>query len=141
MNIFLNEAQVDVNIISTLLVSQIAMVKLYSTGVLSGAGGALAIYTKRGSDYTPSGYTDLITADIPGFSPVKEFFSPDYGEEAAILKDERTTLYWNPYLNINAENKKISFSFYNSDNAKKLKIILEGMLEDGKLVRIEKIIE
>lgn len=141
MNIFLNEAQVDANTVSTLLVSQIAMVKLYSTGVLSGAGGSLAIYTKRGSENTPSGYTELITTEIPGFSPVKEFFSPDYSEEADVLKDERTTLYWNPYLNINAENKKISFSFYNSDRAKKLKIIVEGMLEDGKLVRIEKMIE
>ena len=55
--------------------------------------------------------------------------------------DERTTLYWNPYLITTAQNKSINFSFFNSDKAKKFKVIIEGFLEDGKLLHIEKIIE
>ena len=73
----------------------------------------------------------------------KEFFSPNYavGNDAAVLNDERTTIYWNPYIITNAQNRAIQFSFYNSDKAKKLKIVLEGILEDGKLLHVEKTVE
>ncbi|MFN0081482.1 MAG: hypothetical protein ACKVOM_03105, partial [Ferruginibacter sp.] len=58
-----------------------------------------------------------------------------------ILADTRTTLYWNPYLNSDKENKKVIFSFYNNDNAKKFKVVVEGIQEDGKFLHIEKVLE
>ena len=80
----------------------------------------MAIYTNRGEGGSVSAYTDINTVRIEGFSPVKEFFSPDYtpGKETDILKDERSTINWNPYLTPEQGNKRIMFSFFNSDSAK-----------------------
>jgi hypothetical protein len=144
MNIFLDEMQVEPGQIATLRIQEVALVRVYGGGGLAGgAGGALAIYTKKGDGNIHDNskmHTEFL---IEGFSPTKEFFSPDYAvnNETNILTDERTTLYWNPYLITNAQNRSISFSFYNSDKAKKFKVVLEGMMEDGKLLHIEKLIE
>ena len=143
MSIFVDETQVQPEIASSLQLSQVAMVKVYSSGPLAGPGGALAIYTKKGEDFVPSGYTELSTFKVEGFTASKEFYTPDYSNaaDANIAHDERTTLYWNPNLATDHQHKKINFSFYNSDNAKRFKIILEGMTEDGELLHIEKIIQ
>jgi hypothetical protein len=144
MAVFLDEFQVDPSQIATMSISEVAMVNVYSSGGLSGgAGGSLAIYTKKGNGGTRGNGITHQEYLIEGFSPTKEFFSPNYeaGNDAAILTDERTTLYWNPYLLTNAQNKTIHFSFYNSDKAKKFKIVLEGILEDGKLLHVEEMVE
>ena len=144
MNIFLDEFEVDAAQIATMSISDVALINVYSSGGLSGgAGGSLAIYTKKGDWSTRNGGVEHQEYLIQGFSPTKEFFSPNYESlsDENILNDERSTLYWNPYLLTNAQNKSIHFSFFNSDKAKKFKIILEGILEDGKLLHVEKIIE
>lgn len=144
MSIFLDEFEVDAAQIATMSISDVAMINVYSSGGLSGGpGGSLAIYTKKGEGSLRTGNLEGEEFLIQGFSPAKEFFSPNYelNKDDAILTDERSTLYWNPYLLTNAGNKSIQFSFYNSDKAKKFKVVLEGMLEDGKLLHVEKIIE
>ncbi|MEO8768819.1 MAG: hypothetical protein ABI402_02000 [Ferruginibacter sp.] len=143
MNIFLDEFEVDAAQIATMSISDVALINVYSSGGLSGgAGGSLAIYTKKGGGSVQGGVEHQEYL-IPGFSPTKEFFSPNYesASDENILNDERSTLYWDPYLLTNAQNKSIHFSFFNSDKAKKFRIILEGILEDGKLLHVEKIIE
>lgn len=143
MNIFLDELQIEPSQIATLKIQDVAMIKVFSSGGLSGgAGGSLAIYTKRGEGIVTNAVQQKPQM-IEGFTPTKKFFSPDYeiDKENDIKIDERTTLYWNPYLITTAQNKSINFSFFNSDKAKKFKVIIEGFLEDGKLLHIEKIIE
>ena len=143
MNIYLNEQPVSSSQIATMLISDVAMVKVFSTGVLSGAGGALVIYTKRISDYSKnSNFTSLKEIGLVGFSPSKEFFSPDYANnENFILTDQRSTLYWNPYLTTTATKQTMKIDFYNSDNAKRFKIIIEGVTAKGRFVHFLKIIE
>lgn len=143
MNIFLDEFQVEPSQISSLSIRDVAMIKIFSNGGLSGgAGGSLAIYTKRGNSYSNNGIEHK-TVLVEGFTPTKEFFSPNYDSvtDNDIKIDERSTLYWNPYLITSSQNKSINFSFFNSDKAKKMKIVIEGFLEDGKLLHIEKIVE
>ena len=55
--------------------------------------------------------------------------------------DARTTLLWQPYILTDAANKKIQVTFYNNDLSKKLRLVLEGINDAGKMVHIEKIIE
>jgi hypothetical protein len=40
-----------------------------------------------------------------------------------------------------ANNRRILFTFYNNDITKKLRVVIEGVNMEGKLTRIEKIIE
>ncbi|MFT3912044.1 MAG: hypothetical protein QM737_21645 [Ferruginibacter sp.] len=149
MDIFLDESQVyATSDISSIPMSEIAMIKVYGTGFVGsaggGPGGAIAIYTRKTADLPDFQATDkLFRLKVEGYSPVKEFFSPDYapGKPAVPALDSRSTLYWDPYLETSQSYKKFSFSFYNADHVRKMKLVLEGMTSDGKLIHLEKMIE
>jgi hypothetical protein len=143
MNIFLDEVQVESNAAALIPVSDVALVKVFSTSLFAGVEGALAIYTKRDVSNSNILNNEQNATLVEGFSVVKDFFSPEYetGKDDDIKLDERSTLYWNPYITTSPANKNINFSFYNSDIAQKIRIIIEGVLANGKLVHIEKIIQ
>jgi hypothetical protein len=140
MAVFLDEYQVEPIDLASVRVSDVALVRVISSALTS-VGGALAIYTKRDKivGYAGPEKTEVL---ITGFSPSREFFSPNYEDSKSgnIASDERITLYWNPYLTTTPQNSVVRFSFFNSDNAKQFKVIVEGVLEDGRLLHIEKIL-
>ena len=108
----------------------------------SGAGGAIAIYTKKGEQTKQNITQDMKYTIVEGYTEYKQFYSPDYSKPSDnFLPDLRTTLYWNPYIITTSKNKKVLVEFYNNDSSKKLKIIIEGMNAAGKLARTEKLIE
>ena len=79
---------------------------------------------------------------LEGYSAYKQFFSPDYSSPVKdFTPDTRTTLYWNPFILTDRLNHTVRIVFYNNDISKKLRIIMEGVNLDGKLTRVEKIIE
>jgi hypothetical protein len=143
MNIFLDEFPVEANFVSTIKIADVALVQVYSNSLSPNPGGTLAIYTKKGDGNVINAIPEMNYKLVEGFSHTKEFFSPDYTNinESEVKEDKRSTLYWNPFLITNEEKKTLKFSFFNSDNAKKFKVVLEGILEDGKLLHLEKIIE
>jgi hypothetical protein len=146
MTLFLNEIVTDANTIATIPANEVALVKVYSSfagATGNGAGGAMAIYTKKGEDRfdISSGRADNIHYN--GFSVIKEFYSPDYnGQPAERAKaDHRITLQWKPDIMVSGVNPKIPVVFFNNDRTKKFKVIVEGMTYDGKLLMLEKIIQ
>ena len=104
----------------------------------------LAIYLKKGDDLIdrrPKD-TDQKLVKVAGYSAQKEFYQPDYSQSNTTLgTDARTTLLWLPYMLTDKNNLKIPVTFYNNDFSKKLRVVLEGINEDGKMIHIEKIIE
>ena len=79
---------------------------------------------------------------VAGYSPLKEFYTPDYSQNNTLLNtDARTTLLWQPYILTNATIHKIPITFYNNDFTKKIKIVVEGINDEGKLIHVEKLIE
>ncbi|HEY1202069.1 MAG TPA: hypothetical protein VGE79_13850, partial [Niastella sp.] len=147
--LFLNEMPVDVSAIENIPVSDIAYVKAFrppffgATG--GGAGGAIAIYTKKGGEgsSSTSNIGGLDKSRLTGYAMPKEFYSPDYSKETtdASLPDVRPTIYWAPYILTDKNNHKLTITFYNNDVSKRLRVVLEGMNEEGQLTRVEKIIE
>ena len=78
--------------------------------------------------------------NIAGYSPMKEFYSPDYDKDPANDHyDYRTTLYWNPYVLTDKSNRRIRLTFFNNDFTKRIRVVVEGLNNDGKLTKIEKI--
>lgn len=133
VNIYLDEMMVDPSLISSISVSDIAMVKVikdHFAGSFGGATGAVAIYTKRGgitgslSDSVTS--TKIKKTVLHGFDKETPFTKPDYNDEnfKTISQDLRTTLYWNPYLEANSDESKIKF--FNNDDAENFKLIIMG---------------
>lgn len=142
MTLYLDEIETDAIFISSIPASQVAMVKVYNSfvgAVGNGAGGVLAIYTKKGTDlYNSASITDMVR--YQGYSIIKEFYSPDYTVDIATIKktDNRITLLWAPQIFANSINGYIPVTFYNNDRTKQFKVVVEGMTIDGKLLMIEK---
>lgn len=143
MTLFLDEIETSGSVIATIPANQIAMIKLFSSFVAAsggGAGGALAIYTKKGADMNYNSRADVIS--YKGFSITKEFYAPDYSVEKNRLaaSDNRITLDWRPSVFFNGINTKLPVVFYNNDRTKQFRVVVEGMTISGKLIYCEKII-
>ncbi len=103
-----------------------------------GSGGAIAVYSKKGAFH--SDFKGLDHSAINGYTPAKQFYSPNYPDDAANPEaDLRTTLYWNPYVLTDKSHRRIFLTFYNNDISKNFRVILEGCNDEGKLTRIEKV--
>ena len=145
--LYVNESEVDNDYLKTINLESIAYIKyIPKVAWKLGFPPAICVYLKKGDDWKEGIKNipgNLSKTKIAGYSPIKEFYSPDYsmpGSKQANA-DLRTTLYWQPYILTDKINKKSTVSFYNNDITTKLKIVLEGINEEGKLVYIEKIIE
>jgi len=114
-----------------------------------GGNGVISITTTRGLNdirneksvnenkalnqtiYTPLGYQ----------TPV-EFYSPDYETPDAknsTTPDYRTTIFWKPDVVV-SDTGKASFEFYTSDFPTTYSVVIEGLTNDGKIVRqVEKV--
>ncbi|MFI5154607.1 MAG: hypothetical protein ACHQEM_00385 [Chitinophagales bacterium] len=147
-DLYLDEVKVAATQLRSVSISQIAMVKVFRPGTVTsiggGAGGSVAIYTRKGGDkIADPNIKGLDQITILGYSAIKQFFVPNYLEKSDLddISDVRTTLYWNPNVLLDKSNNKMSISFYNNDITTKMRIIVEGVNEEGKLTRIEKIIQ
>jgi len=146
-SLFLDEMQMDANALVSIPMSDVAMIKVFNPPFFGGFGGstngAIAVYTKKGSN-AMAGVKGLDAVNVVGYSPVKEFYSPDYSKyepSANDQEDYRSTLYWNPFVMTHKQNRRILITFYNNDITRKLRVVIEGINMDGKLTRIEKIFE
>ncbi|MEO6548497.1 MAG: hypothetical protein ABIN94_10880, partial [Ferruginibacter sp.] len=142
---FLNEVNSDVSQLQSINMNDVAMIKVFRPPFFGagggGAGGAIAIYTKKGGGDN-SNIKGLPVTIINGYSPIKEFYSPDYEKNPEPnVKDYRATLYWNPALYFDKNIRRVIIPFYNSDNCKRIRVTIEGVNEAGQLTREEKIIE
>lgn len=140
----LNEMPSDVQTIFTLPMSQVAMIKVFRNsffGYKSGAGGNVAvIYTKKGGDIGLSDGPGLSYTSVEGYTPVKEFYSPDYSQPApANTKDLRRTLLWQPNITTGGDSRTIKVSFYNNDTSHSFRVIVEGITENGKLIHVNRL--
>jgi hypothetical protein len=143
-SIFLNETTTDIGMLQSVSMNDVALIKVLrppffgATG--GGAGGAIAIYTKKGGDNSAVKGLDFTL--IYGYSAIKEFYMPDYEKTSDTnLPDYRTTLYWNPFLIMDKKNRRIKIPFYNSDNCKKIRVVIEGINKIGQFTSEEKIFE
>lgn len=147
-SLFLNEMPGDVSMLSSINVNDIAYVKVIRPPFMGsfggGAGGAIAVYTKKGNDVAVTPGKGLNKSFVTGYSSLKEFYSPNYKDLSAsadVAADYRSTLYWNPAILTDATRKKVKVEFYNNDVTKAYRVVLEGVNEVGKMVRIEKVIQ
>ena len=145
--LFLNEMRADAQQLSNTPMSDIAYIKVFSPGqsgvIATSGGGAIVVYTKKGSDITNIDSKGLDYLQLTGYSPIKQFYSPDYATASSFTDggDQRTTLYWNPLIILNKSKKKFKFQFYNNDISKRFRIVMEGINDEGKLFHVEKIIQ
>jgi hypothetical protein len=133
----------DATSFANISMSDVAMVKIFEPPFYgawgAGPGGAISVYLKKGiTKYETKG---LDYAMMPGYSSVKEFYSPKYTNLNSDSTDYRKTLYWNPFVVTDKDHRSILIPFYNNDITTKMKVIIEGCNADGKLTRVEKVLQ
>ena len=137
-NYYLNEMRVEPEELRSISMSSVAMIKVIRgpfLGNMGASGGAIAVYLKKGAQ-DPLGLPSFYTY---GYSPVKEFYSPDYSTNPNIPEpDYRSTLYWDPFVITDKNHRQVSITFYNNDITKKMKVVLEGCNENGQLTKVER---
>lgn len=142
---FLNESTTDMSQLQSISMNDVAMIKVFRPPFFGsmggGAGGAIAIYTKKGGGDN-SAANGLPFSNIYGYSAIKEFYSPDYAtNNDPMITDYRTTLYWNPFVLLDRTTRRVRLPFFNSDNCKKYRVIIEGINAAGQLTREEQTFE
>lgn len=144
--LFLDEVPADANFLSSISVNDVAYIKVFRPpfyGASGGSSGAIAIYTRRGSDAKSVPGKGLTSSNISGYTLIRQFYSPNYASYNAAneRRDLRTTLYWNPQVNTTPLKNKVLLSFYNNDVSKRFRVIVEGMSKDGRLVHLEQVMD
>ena len=136
---YLNEIPITFNDIQDIPIIDLVLIRFVPPPVWfapynGGNVGALLFYTKKpGDDIGTFKKEAFDRYTFNGYSITREFYSPDYGGKTADLHhDTRSTLYWNHDLIIGSKGE-IKFNFYNSDKAKKYRIIIQGMDAEGRL--------
>ncbi len=149
--VYIDEHEMTTSDLEALSLTQIALIKFIPNFMGRGAdpgGGAInpaiSVYTRKGDDLIDRSpkETDINMVKIAGYSPIKEFYSPDYSQaNTGDGTDARTTLLWLPYIFTDKANRKVPITFYNNDFTKRMRIVLEGINAEGRMIHIEKIIE
>jgi hypothetical protein len=140
---FLDEMPVDAQQLSNISMSDVAYIKVMRPPFFGsfggGAGGAIAVYSRRGGDVKAEPGKGLDSKQLPGYTVFKQFYSPNYavGDPRHDQTDIRSTLYWNPYVLTDPKTHRITLEFYNNDITKKMRVVLEGVNKDGKLLHFE----
>jgi hypothetical protein len=132
--------------LSSISIADIAMIKVIKGFVpglpMGGGGGVVAIYMARGNLRPQQSGFGLPNTRIKGYDDVKKVFQPDYADKTKPqdIADTRDQLLWQSLLPPGNATDKSGLTFYNNDNTKKFRVIIQGYLNNGTLVFIEKII-
>lgn len=147
VSFFLNEIQVNQDVINTLLPDDIALIKVDRGpgGMALGASeGVIAFYTKKGIPASQTALDKKFNSFTKlGYSLTRQFYSPDYtlSPLTAVLEtgDIRPTIFWNARLQKNSKNQYQVY-FHNSDNSPAFRVLVQGIDAEGKIILYEKTI-
>ena len=103
-----------------------------------GSAGAIVITLKDGKDIPARPAQGIITCTPLGYSDSVEFYHPTYDtpeKKNDQRSDLRSTIYWNPSLQLDANGKAI-IEYYTPDSTAPEDITIEGVDKNGKVCRI-----
>jgi hypothetical protein len=145
-SIFVNEMPYTADAVSTISVSDIALIKVIKgpmAFVAGGSGGVIAIYTLRGDLRPAQMEPSLNHSELVGYDLEKPFPQPNYSNTSIRQpnKDVRTQLLWSSMLFPDRSITTSRQSFVTNDNPKPVRVVIQGMSEKGLPVYFEKIIE
>ncbi len=136
----LDGSRVDITFIENLQGSDISFIDVLKGNDAAifgsqGANGVIAVYLKKNTSLKITGKSPgIINFLTHPFYKAKEFFSPDYFSDKTNPKpDYRTTLYWNPNIDVTTEKIENNY-FYTADQTGKFQMEIQGISNDGSLI-------
>lgn len=136
MRLYLDEIEADPGMISSVPISEIAMVKI--TKGVGLVGSSILIYTMKGSMTSKSAQQDnkapkITSTLVKGYDKPSEFPVEMIDNNEKIEKDTRETLYWNPNL-FDSDYVAPRIKFFNNDSAKQYKVLIISFNENDHLL-------
>ncbi len=143
--LYVDEMKTDAGMVQNIPMTDVAYIKVFRPPFMAmgGGNGGIAIYTKRGGGASSANVKGLESSTITGYSEIKEFSSPDYAKESPLdaVEDLRTTLLWKPYIFLDRVTRRTTIQFYNNDITKKIRVVIEGITDNGKIAHVEEVIQ
>ena len=135
----------DLNQIPPKLIESIDVFKEVGASIFGvrGANGAISVTTGIASDNSKNLRSNTITVSPLGYQKPVEFYSPTYDTQESRnfgIPDYRTTIYWKPDLLV-LDDDQASFEFYTSDFPTTYSVVIEGITNEGKIIRQVETIE
>jgi hypothetical protein len=105
-----------------------------------GRNGVIAIYLKKGGQPLPmlsTASANMNTIVVDGFSVPNNFYQVSYDGESESPEgpDQRSTLYWNPYVVTDSESGAFRIELFMNDNPSPKSVIVEGVSIDGTPIK------
>jgi len=104
---------------------------------MRGANGVVSITTRRGKDATIIEKSNYVVYNPLGYQMPVEYYTPKYETleaKRSAIPDFRTTVFWKPNVVI-SEDGKVTFEFYTSDFRTTYSVVIEGITNNGRIVR------
>ena len=147
VKLFLNEFLIKPDRLLEININDIAYIKVFRPPFLGAAlgapNGAIAFYTKLGDENNGIPRDSKMTSFmIKGFTKPPIISQPNYSiaNNRAVI-DQRITLLWAPTIHLNQDKPKMTLVYYNNDRSKKHRLILEGVKQNGEIIRRDWLIE
>ena len=104
-----------------------------------GMNGVISIFTKKGGDVHHSSPPEVnIKTLLPlGYQRYAEFYTPIYETDLQRSNgkpDLRTTIHWQPVVQIDNQGQAF-FSFYTADEQTSYTVTIEGVADNGTIIR------
>ena len=141
--IFLLDGQeISASVISTINPNDISHVDILkgTRAIIYGTpNGVIAFYRKTGRSGIALGNTmGILNIKMYGYHQPDEFYVPNHKnptEKEKIRPDHRGTQYWAPSIPL--KHNKANFSYYTSDDSGDFVAYIEGLTQEGRLIRAE----
>ena len=144
--ILIDDVPTDTNYLRMMSVHDIAQIDVLKSGSnigifgSRGAGGVIAIHTKRfNPNNRRTNFPNIDTIMPLGYQLPVEFYVPKYETDAqrnSPNSDMRTTIHWQPVVQTDSYGAS-SFEFYTADEQTSYTVIIEGIADDGTIIRSE----
>ncbi|AUD00893.1 carboxypeptidase-like regulatory domain-containing protein [Spirosoma pollinicola] len=102
----------------------------------NGSSGLINVFTKRTSEVNSK---PLSVLKVRGFDREVPFISVNYERltPTTDIQDYRSTLYWNPRINLTSTLPSAALSFFTSDQTGTYRVVVEGITNKGNAIRSE----
>ena len=121
------------------LVTNRGMVNRLLVGTIGELPDQIIMVYERPNAYLYRSNKKVTKRKVWGYTPKKSFYSPNYYQMMMPKEpDNRRTLYWSPNVFVDDLGKATAVFFNNSHDGTQLRISIQGITPDGRMVSFER---
>lgn len=135
----LNGMVTSIGVLESIPINEIARIDVIKNSSAAmygsrGAGGAIAVYTKEGSELEQKDGPGTLRPELKGYHIPRKFYAPRYdrAETRTDLPDLRHTLHWEPMW-MTDQKGQANLRFFTGDIPGRYRILVQGISAQGEI--------